>query len=202
MSKFIVGVTGGIGAGKSAATDRFIELGISVVDADIVAREVVEPGSATLNAIAEAFGTEILLEDGGLNRSKMRELVFNDGAAKLKLNAIIHPAIRTEMLSQLQNTSSAYVILSAPLLLENKLEKYVDQVVVVDVPESVQVQRASSRDGVDSAQIKAIMASQCNRQQRLEKADYILDNTGKLEDLQEKVERLHQTFLENVGSHT
>lgn len=202
MSKFIVGVTGGIGAGKSAATDRFIELGISVVDADIVAREVVEPGSATLNAIAEAFGTEILLQDGGLNRSKMRELVFNDEAAKLKLNAIIHPAIRTEMLSQLQNASSAYVILSAPLLLENKLEKYVDQVVVVDVPESVQVQRASSRDGVDSEQIKAIMASQCNRQQRLEKADYILDNTGKLEDLQEKVERLHQTFLANVGSHT
>lgn len=198
MSKFVVGVTGGIGAGKSAVTDLFIELGIVVVDADLVAREVVEPGSSTLQAIAVEFGDEILLADGNLNRPKMRELVFKDEAAKQKLNAIIHPAIRQEMLAQLTQANSPYVILSAPLLLENKLEKYVDSVLVVDVPESVQVTRASARDDVDAEQIRAIMDSQCNRQFRLESANYVIDNTGKLEDLPKLVNELHQTFLQQA----
>lgn len=198
MSKFVVGVTGGIGAGKSAVTDLFIELGIVVVDADLVAREVVEPGSSTLQAIAVEFGDEILLADGNLNRPKMRELVFKDEAAKQKLNAIIHPAIRQEMLAQLAQANSPYVILSAPLLLENKLEKYVDSVLVVDVPESVQVTRASTRDDVDAEQIRAIMDSQCKRQFRLESANYVIDNTGKLEDLPKLVNELHQTFLQQA----
>lgn len=198
MSKFVVGVTGGIGAGKSAVTDLFIELGIVVVDADLVAREVVEPGSSTLKAIAIEFGNEVLLADGNLNRPKMRELVFKEETAKQKLNTIIHPAIRQEMLAQLEQANSAYVILSAPLLLENKLEKYVDSVLVVDVPESVQVARASARDDVDAEQIRAIMDSQCNREFRLESANYVIDNTGKLEDLPKMVNELHQTFLQQA----
>lgn len=196
MSKFVVGVTGGIGAGKSAVTDLFIELGIVVVDADLVAREVVEPGSPTLSAITVEFGEQILLADGNLNRPKMRELIFNDETAKKKLNGIIHPAIRREMLAQLEHANSPYVILSAPLLFENKLEKYVNTILVVDVPEAVQVLRASARDDVDIEQIKAIMESQCGRDYRLENASYIIDNTGSIEDLPEMVSELHLTLLE------
>lgn len=195
MSKFVVGVTGGIGAGKSAVTDIFAEYNIVIVDADIVAREVVEPGSKILAQLADAFGPEILLPDGSLDRAQMRELVFSDEQAKQKLNQIIHPAIRQELLSQLEQADSPYVILAAPLLLENGLEKYVNTVVVVDVPEQLQLSRASQRDTVSKEQIAAIMQSQCSRQQRLDKADYLVDNSGNISELPGKVETLHLQLL-------
>lgn len=199
MSKFIVGVTGGIGAGKSAVTDLFIELGITVVDADIVAREVVEVGSSTLELIAQEFGREYLLKDGSLHRAKLRDLVFKDEQAKQKLNGIIHPAIRTEMLNQLEQANTPYVILAAPLLLENNLEQYVNTVLVVDVPELLQVERACARDGVDAEQIKAIIKSQCSRDHKLSNANHVIDNSGKLSDLTDKVDTLHNLFLKSAG---
>lgn len=202
MGKYIVGVTGGIGAGKSAVTDLFIELGITVVDADIVAREVVEPGTPTLEAISKEFGNAMLLQDGGLNRAKMRELVFKDEQAKQKLNAIIHPAIRQEMLAQLEQAQSPYAILAAPLLIENNLQQFVDSVLVVDVPERLQIERASTRDDVSEEQIKAIMQSQCSREQRLKSANYVIDNAGKLDELIDKVNDLHHGFLQNLAQHT
>lgn len=195
MSRFVVGVTGGIGAGKSAVTDIFASYDIVVVDADIVAREVVEPGTQTLTELTEAFGLGILLHDGSLNRAKLRELVFTDDRAKQKLNKIIHPAIRQALLVQLQQADSPYVILSAPLLLENNLDKYVDTLVVVDVPEEVQLNRASQRDTVGKEQIAAIMKSQCSRQQRLDKANYLIDNSGDISLLPAQIEALHQSLL-------
>ena len=195
MSNFVVGITGGIGAGKTAATDIFANYGIVIVDADVVAREVVEPGSKTLAELSEAFGLDILLDDGNLNRPKLRELVFSNEDAKQTLNKIMHPAIREALLFQLQQADSPYVILSAPLLLENNLEKYVDTVVVVDVPEEVQLTRASQRDTVNKEQIAAIMKSQCSRQERLDKANYLIDNSGDIAQLPAQIESLHQNLL-------
>ena len=198
MSKLIVGVTGGIGAGKSAATSHFEQLGITIVDADIVAREIVAPDSPTLAKLVDIFGEDILLEDGALNRAKLRELVFSDDTAKASLNGIMHPAIRTEIMSQLGQANSPYVILSAPLLIENGLEKNVNSVVVVDVPETLQLARASARDDVSEEQIKAIMQSQCSRKDRLKHAEYVLDNSGTLKQLHEQVERLHDELMQRT----
>ena len=191
----IIGLTGGIGSGKTAVSDMLSAKGIDVVDADIVARQVVEPGSSTLNQIATEFGQEFIQADGTLNRAKLRETVFSDETAKAKLNGIMQPAIRTELLSQLQSASSDYVILSAPLLLENGLEQYCQRVLVVDVDEQTQVHRASNRDSVTTAQIKSIISSQIARQERLKKATDVIDNTGTLADLEQQVNEIHQKYL-------
>lgn len=198
MNKFVVGVTGGIGAGKTAVTNQFAQLGIEVVDADIVAREVVAPGMPALEEIKKAFGSSILDEQGQLNRAKLRKLVFTDDTAKETLNRIMHPAIRSCLIAQLQHAQSDYVILSAPLLLENELDTYVDALLVIDVPESVQVARASARDGVTAEQIRAIMDNQCTRVYRQERADYLLDNSGELALLPAKVKLLHQEFVQKA----
>lgn len=193
--KFVVGVTGGIGSGKTAATDVFQQLGIYVVDADEVAREVVEPGKPALQAIVAVFGEGILVDDGTLNRAKLRELIFSDDASKQQLNDIMFPAIRNALIQQLSDAKSDYVILSAPLLLENKLQKYTNRVLVIDVPVAVQIERASKRDDVNEAQIKAIIASQIGREERLSLADDVLDNSQQIEQLAEKVHELHQKYL-------
>ena len=196
--KLIIGVTGGIGAGKTAATDAFAELGIAVVDADLVAREVVEPGSSVLEQIRVHFGDDILLADGNLNRAKLRQIIFSDVAQKNWLNQLMHPAIRQALVAQLELAAaeSPYVILSAPLLLENELEIMVDRVLVVDVNEEVQLQRASGRDGVNESQIQAIIDSQISRPERLAKADDVIDNSKDLKCLIEQVKRFHKKYLE------
>ena len=196
--KLIIGVTGGIGAGKTAATDAFAELGIAVVDADLVAREVVEPGSSVLEQIRVYFGDDILLADGNLNRAKLRQIIFSDVAQKNWLNQLMHPAIRQALVAQLELAAaeSPYVILSAPLLLENELEIMVDRVLVVDVNEEVQLQRASGRDGVNESQIQAIIDSQISRPERLAKADDVIDNSKDLKCLIEQVKRFHKKYLE------
>lgn len=191
----IIGLTGGIGSGKTAVSDMLAAKGIDVVDADIVARQVVEPGSSALKQISAEFGQEYIQADGTLNRAKLRETVFSDETAKAKLNGIMQPAIRTELLSQLQSASSDYVILSAPLLLENGLEQYCQRVLVVDVDEQTQVHRASNRDSVTTAQIKSIISCQIARQQRLKKATDVIDNTGTLADLEQQVNEIHQKYL-------
>ena len=191
----IVGVTGGIGSGKSAVTERFEELGITVVDADLAARVVVEPSKPALTAIAEHFGKDILLPDGSLDRAALRARVFANEEERHWLEQLTHPLIGQEILDQLEASRSPYTILSSPLLLETSQKGLASCVVVVDVPEEVQLQRTVKRDENDEAQVRRIMAAQMQRQDRLDLADMVIDNTGSLADLDSQVEELHKEFL-------
>ncbi|MDZ4298778.1 MAG: dephospho-CoA kinase [Moraxellaceae bacterium] len=200
MANWILGLTGGIGSGKTAATDYFQTLGIVVVDADVVAREVVAPGQPALADIAQRFGHDVIAQDGTLNRPKLREIVFADASQRQALEAITHPAIHAELIRQLQVASSAYAILATPLLWETGQAKLVDHNLVIDVPEALQLQRASQRDGNTEAQIKAIMAAQLSRDQRLAKADDVITNTGSLPDLYAAIDRLHPVYLQRANA--
>lgn len=194
--KLIIGLTGGIGSGKSAVAELFIKEGITVVDADVAARRVVEPGSPALNAIAEHFGQDVLQADGCLDRAALRAIVFDNENERLWLEQLLHPAIGQWITEQLTNAQSPYAILESPLLLETSQHKMADRIIVVDVPEQVQIDRASARDGNTPEQIKAIIAAQMNRQARLEKADDVIDNSGSLESLVDPVATLHHKYLE------
>lgn len=195
MSTFIVGLTGGIGSGKTTVSQQFEALGIQVVDADIVAREVVAVGSPLLAQIAALFGTQILQADGSLNRGALRELIFQDEQKKQQLNQLLHPVIREQMLQQLKRAQSPYVILSAPLLLENGLDQFCQRVLVVDVSEATQLHRTSARDQVSVAQVNAILKAQLSRAERLEKADDVIDNDGSKAQLNAQIETLHSRYL-------
>ena len=191
----VVGITGGIGSGKSAVTERFEKLGVTVVDADLAARVVVEPGRPALAAIAERFGDSILLDDGNLDRAALRKTVFANEAERKWLEQLTHPLIGEEILQQLQSANSAYAILSSPLLLETSQGDLTDLTVVVDVPEEVQILRTMSRDSNDEEQVRRIMAAQMPREQRLEKADIVIDNSRSLGELDDVVAELHKEFL-------
>ncbi|MEP4888998.1 MAG: dephospho-CoA kinase [Aliiglaciecola sp.] len=195
MSDYVVGLTGGIGSGKTAVSDTFADLGIDVIDADIVAREVVEPGSPALHVIAKKFGDKSLLADGNLNRQYIREIVFSDPLLKTWLDNLLHPMIRKNMQRQLKQAKSPYCILAVPLLIENSMMAMVNRVLVVDVDEEVQLQRAANRDQQSSQQIKNIMANQVSREVRLSHADDVIDNNGPVENLKKQVEQLHQQYL-------
>jgi dephospho-CoA kinase len=195
MGTAVVGVTGGIGSGKTAATNHFASLGITVVDADLASRVIMEPGRPALAAVAERFGTDMLLDDGNLDRGRMRELVFRDPSQRQWLEQLTHPLIAEEIFAQLQAATSAFVILSSPLLLETAQKDLCDCVVVVDVPESVQLERTMTRDENDEAQVQRIIAVQMPRQQRLALADHVLDNSGSQQELQAAVEALHRDLL-------
>jgi dephospho-CoA kinase len=192
---FVVGITGGIGSGKSAVTDHLETLGITVVDADKVARVVVEPGTSGLAAIADHFGTDILLSDGRLDRAALRKIVFDNPDERRVLEGITHPRIREEIARQLSEATSPYVVLSSPLLLESGQNTFADYVVVVDVPEEVQLSRTMARDDNTEALVKQIMAAQLDRQTRLSRADTSIMNDGSLEALYERVEKLHDDLL-------
>jgi len=201
MSNYVVGISGGIGSGKTTVTDLFAKYGIEVIDADVIAREVVEPGSPALKAIVHKFGQFVLNESGGsssgtLDRAKLRNLVFNNIETKNWLNQLLHPAIRQQMLLQTKQAKSAYCLLSVPLLVESKLYEQVDRVVIVDVDEQTQLQRTLLRDKTNEQQILAIMSAQATRQQRLAVADDIIDNNGKADDLAEQVAQLHKKYLQ------
>lgn len=191
----IVGLTGGIGSGKSEVSARFEKLGILVVDADIIAREVVALGTPALAAIAIHFGSQILLHDGTLNRPKLRELIFDAPAEKIWLENLLHPIIRNETIRQLNQSKSAYSILSSPLLLETSQHELVDRILVVDVAEELQLARASHRDGNNLPQIKKIMATQMARTERCQKADDIIHNHGDLKELDKQIQHLHALYL-------
>lgn len=192
---FVVGITGGIGSGKSAVTDHLETLGITVVDADKVARVVVEPGTSGLAAIAQHFGHDILLPTGGLDRAALRKIVFDNPSERKILEDITHPRIRDEIARQLREATSAYVVLSSPLLLESGQSTFADYVVVVDVPEAVQLTRTMSRDDNSEQLVKQIMAAQLDRETRLSRGDTAITNNESLEALHEKVEALHVELL-------
>ena len=193
--KFIVGLTGGIGSGKSAVSQLFEDLDIGVVDADICSRQVVEPGTPALEAIAEKFTDAILLDDGSLNRVALRKIVFEDPQQRVWLEQLTHPLIAAQIQRQLASCDSAYAMLVSPLLLETNQADYCNTVVVVDVPTDVQIVRASARDSTTTEQIKSIIKAQTSREARLEKADYVIENSGTLQDLEHKVSELHEQFL-------
>ena len=195
---FVVGITGGIGSGKTAVTDHLETLDIVVVDADKAARVVVEPGMPALAEIAAHFGSEILLDDGALNRAALRKVVFNDSAQRKILEGITHPRIREEIARQLSAATSPYVVLSSPLLLESGQNSFADYVVVVDVPEAVQVDRTMRRDDNSESLVKQIMAAQLDRQTRLSRADEAISNDDTLEALHTEVEALHKRLLERA----
>jgi dephospho-CoA kinase len=188
----IVGLTGGIGSGKSAVSTQLESLGIFVVDADQVARDVVLVGSPALNRIAQHFGSQILLKDGALNRTILRQKIFADKAQRQWLESLLHPLIGEAITEQLAVVSSIYAVLESPLLLETSQHNNTDFVVVVDASEALQRQRTCKRDGSTKVQIDAIIASQMPRQQRLDKADWVLDNQHDLSHLSEQVLQLHQ----------
>lgn len=191
----VVGITGGIGSGKSAVTKLFEDLGITVVDADIAARVIVEPGRPALAAIADHFGKDILMDDGSLDRAALRQKVFSDDAERTWLEQLTHPLIGQEIADQLAAVTSPYAIFASPLLLETSQREWVDLIAVVDVPEEMQLKRTMMRDDNDEGQVKRIMAAQMKRDQRLELADIVIDNSGSLEELESVVEELHGEFL-------
>jgi dephospho-CoA kinase len=196
MSKFVVGVTGGIGSGKTTVTDLFAEHGITVVDADVIAREVVAPESFGLSEIVKRFGESILLTDGFLDRNALRKHVFAHPEDKTWLDQLLHPLIRKEMAAQTLAANSAYCILSVPLLVEGGLQTLVNRVLVVDIPETLQIERASARDNSDEQLIRAIMQNQCSRKQRLAVADDVVDNSTNIQQLNQQVQVLHNKYLE------
>ncbi|MCJ8340487.1 MAG: dephospho-CoA kinase [Pseudomonadales bacterium] len=193
----VIGITGGIGCGKSTVTELFKHYGIAIIDADIVAREVVEPASPALHSIAEKFGSEILLEDGSLNRAKLRGLIFSRPADKSWLENLLHPIIRSEILCQLHSAAASdrYTILSSPLLLETDQHLLCKQVIAIDLALETQIARAMSRDNNTREQIVKIINNQLSNELRCAKADIIIDNNHSLTDLARQVSKIHLDLL-------
>ena len=196
-----VGITGGIGSGKTALTDWLAGKGIVIVDADLASRTIVAPGQPALREIADTFGSEYLQHDGQLDRAALRTLVFSDEENRRQLERITHPRIREELARQMDSADSTYVVLSSPLLLESGQSTMVDLSVVVDVPEDTQIQRTMARDHNSRELVEGIMTAQLDRDTRISRADIVIDNSGSLEALHERGEILHQTLLARAGAH-
>ena len=194
----IIGLTGGIGSGKTAVSETFEKLGITVVDADLASRVVVEKGKPCLEEIAKHFGNDILNENDELNRAKLREIIFNSDSEKLWLESLLHPAIAEQIKDELNASKSPYTILVSPLLLETNQRDFCDKVLVVDVPIELQMERTTKRDGVSEDQVKSIIKSQINRDERLKLADEIIINEGSIEDLEMIVRELHEKLISEL----
>ena len=190
-----IGLTGGIGSGKSTVCDIFRELEVPIIDSDEIARDLVEPGSHALQQIIHLFGAQVLLEDGRLDRAQMRELVFGSECKRKQLESLLHPLIRQEMQRQISTLNAPYVILAIPLLLEKQWQQQLDRVLVIDCSEAQQRERANKRDGSSRQTIERIIASQIQRKDRVSAADDIIDNSGALDSLRVQVERLHHRYL-------
>ena len=192
---FVVGLSGGIGSGKTAVSDRLKALGIDIVDADVVARQVVEPQTQALLQIQRHFGDDILQPDGQLDRAKLRALIFSHPEEKAWLEKLLHPLIGAEVFRQLENAHSPYALFVSPLLIEAGQTAFCDRVLIVDAPEASQLDRTTVRDNNSVEQIKNIMNTQLSRQQRLEYATDVIDNSGSLQQLDQAVTALHHKFL-------
>ncbi|MEG9532431.1 dephospho-CoA kinase [Mannheimia indoligenes] len=196
---YVVGLTGGIGSGKTTVSDLFAELGAEIIDADIVARQVVEKGTPLLAQIVEHFGEGILNAEKELDRAKLRQIVFNNETEKNWLNNLLHPAIRAEMVKKLQESTACYVIWVVPLLIENRLTEFCDRVLVIDVSPEIQLERATRRDKSKTETIKNIMEAQVSREERLSYADDVIENNLPLEQglplIKEQVQALYHKYL-------
>ena len=191
----IIGLTGGIGSGKTAVSDSFEALGIDVVDADLASRVVVQKGKPCLLKIAQHFGEDILTKEAELDRAKLREIIFKSEEEKNWLESLLHPAIANQIQDELNASKSPYTILVSPLLLETNQKDFCSKVLAVDVPVETQVERTLKRDGVSKEQVQAIINSQISRNDRLNLADEVIVNDGTLEDLEIAVKNLHKKFL-------
>jgi dephospho-CoA kinase len=195
----IIGLTGGLASGKSEAARQFIKLGIPVLDADQIARELVAPGEPLLDEICALFGNDLRLADGSLDRAALGRRVFADPAQRRRLEALLHPQVRARMEGQLAELQAPYAVLMAPLLIEAQMTDMVDRVLVIDAPEGIQRERARQRDGHDPQHVNLILAAQADRSSRLAAADDVIVNDGDLNKLQRDVERLHQRYLRAAG---
>ncbi|MFJ5453270.1 dephospho-CoA kinase [Pectobacterium jejuense] len=197
---YIVALTGGIGSGKSTVADEFAKLGATIVDADIIARQVVEPGEPALDAIRLRFGDAMLNTDGSLNRAALRQQIFSSPEEKQWLNNLLHPLIQQETQSQFQAASAPYILWVVPLLVENGLQQRAQRVLVVDVDKETQLARTLARDGISQQQAENILAAQATREQRLAYADDIIDNSRCPNELAPQVAELHRQYLELAAS--
>jgi dephospho-CoA kinase len=194
----IIGLTGGIGSGKTAVSDSFEQLGIVIVDADLASRVVVEKGKPCLEEISKPFGSDILNQSGELDRPKLREIIFKSKEEKDWLESLLHPAIAKQIQDELSDSSSPYTILVSPLLLETNQKDFCTKVLVVDVPIETQIERTLKRDGVSEEQVQSIIKAQISRQERLNQADEVIVNDGSLEDLKLAVDALHEKFISEI----
>lgn len=193
---YVIAITGGIGSGKTTVADTFHKNhNIDIVDADIIAREVVEPNTKGLTSITEHFGDSILLPNGALNRAELRQRIFSNTNEKTWINDLLHPLIRKEMQYQVSLSTSPYTLLVVPLLVENQLQYLANRVLVVDVLEQTQINRTTSRDKVDTEHVKAILASQASREERLALADDIIKNDHNISVLDNEIALLHNKYL-------
>ncbi|ATE58568.1 dephospho-CoA kinase [Thauera sinica] len=193
---FVVGLTGGIGSGKSAAADRFAALGAAVVDTDAIAHALTAPDGQAIPHIRDAFGDDAIAADGSLDRAAMRALAFAEPQARKRLEAILHPMIREESERRCEAAAGTYVILAVPLLVESgSYRERCDRICVVDCPEALQIVRVKARSGLDDAQIRAIMAAQASREERRAAADDVVDNGGTLDELYAQIDALHERYV-------
>jgi len=197
LSLLKIGLTGGIGSGKTTASDQFAALGAGVIDTDLLSRELVEPGQPALADIVAEFGAAMLDSSGRLDRAHLRERVFADGAARRRLEGILHPRIRDEMLARAEHSAAPYVIFVIPLLFETGQQDLVDRVLLIDVPEDLQRSRVTARDQLDDAQITRILQAQTDRATRLRNADDVIRNDSSLDALRAEVTRLHREYLQH-----
>ncbi len=195
---FVLGVTGGIGSGKSAATDIFSSLGVKVVDADVLSRVPVQKGETGLVEIEKRYGKKILLSSGELNRKKLREIIFEKEEEKIWLENLLHPLIADLISQELKSSTSIYTILASPLLFETKQSNHCNETLVIDVSEETQVLRTKTRDEVSEEQVRTIILSQINRSERLRLANHIIENEGSLDDLAKAVKELHQKLIAQI----
>ncbi|MGA7982183.1 MAG: dephospho-CoA kinase [Chromatiaceae bacterium] len=191
----VVALTGGIGSGKSTVSDRLAALGVPVIDADVLAREVTAPGSPALAEIETAFGPDVFQRDGSLDRAALRRAAFAHRDARERLEAILHPRIRQLMKSRIAEISAPYAVLVIPLLFEAGQTDLADRILVVDAPEATQVRRVQQRSGLAVPEIERIMASQITRSERLERADDVIDNSSDLQSLLTQTDQLHAKYL-------
>jgi len=199
---FAVGLTGGIASGKSIVATMFVRLGAELVDTDLIAREVVDPGKPALDAIGAAFGPSVLTTSGSLDRAALRRLIFADPAKRKILDGLLHPLIRARTLERLALVTRPYAIVAVPLLVETNFGSLVDRIAVVDCPDAMQLERLMRRDGVPRIEAAAAIAAQTDRATRLRAAHDVIDNSGDLEATRRQVAQLHQRYVELAGRKT
>lgn len=198
--RYTVALTGGIGSGKTTIANAFADRGVDIVDADVIARQVVEPGQPALAAIRQRFGADVMQSDGSLDRKALRQRIFTAGEDKTWLNALLHPLIQAETRRQLALTHSVWCLWVVPLLVENNLQHLANRVLVVDVDRETQLRRTIARDGISREQAEHILAAQVSRDQRLAVADDIIDNGGSPESVTARVALLDQQYRQLAGA--